>query len=112
MNPVSVYGDEALQIFAVKKWRTRLLQRRTELEDNSGSRRLANSDLTQGIAELIRERPFFMQKMMQTSQGLERDKSQNSSRETRDQKVSSSMGSGPARLKHESLSSRHATSAS
>jgi hypothetical protein len=53
-----------------------------------------------------------MQKMMQTSQGLERDKSQNSSRETRDQKVSSSMGSGPARLKHESLSSRHVTSAS
>jgi hypothetical protein len=59
MNPVSVYGDEALQIFAIKKWRTRLLQGRTELEDDPGSRRLANSDLTQGIAELIRESPFL-----------------------------------------------------
>jgi hypothetical protein len=37
-----------------------------------------------------------MQNIMSTSQGLERDMSQNPSPETRDQKVSSSMGSTPA----------------
>jgi hypothetical protein len=49
----SVYGDEALQSSAVKKWRTRFLQGRTELGDSPRSGRAVNSDLTQVIAELI-----------------------------------------------------------
>jgi hypothetical protein len=33
MKLTSVYGNEALQTSAVKKWRTRFLQKRTELGD-------------------------------------------------------------------------------
>jgi hypothetical protein len=53
MELPSVYGDEALQISAVKKWRTRFFQGRTEQGDNPRSRSPANSGLTQVIAELI-----------------------------------------------------------
>jgi hypothetical protein len=59
MEFTSVYDDEALQISAVKNWGTRFLQARTELGDDPRSERLANSDLTQVIAELIRESPFL-----------------------------------------------------
>jgi hypothetical protein len=92
-----VHGDEALQISAVKKGRTRFLRERTELGDDPQSGRSANSYLAQVIAQLIRERPFFMQNMMQTSQGLERDMSRISLRETRAQQVSSSVHSAPSR---------------
>jgi predicted GTPase len=58
MKLTNVYGDEALQISAVKKQRMRFLQGRTELGYDLQSRRPTNSDLTQVIAELIRESPF------------------------------------------------------
>jgi hypothetical protein len=54
----------------------------------------------------------FTQKIMQTSQGVERDMSQNSSRETRTQKVSFSMGFTSAHPEHESLKSCYVTSTS
>jgi hypothetical protein len=34
MELTSMYSDEALQIFTVKKWRTRFLQGRTEFGDD------------------------------------------------------------------------------
>jgi transposase len=60
----NTYGDEALQIFTVKKWRTRFLQRRTKLGDNRRSGRPASSDLAQTIAEFIRELPFLSCKIL------------------------------------------------
>jgi hypothetical protein len=39
MEFIHVYGDEALQISAVKKWRTRFLQGRIELGDDPRSGR-------------------------------------------------------------------------
>jgi hypothetical protein len=59
MEITSVYGDEALQISAVKKWRKHFMLGRTELGDDRRSGRSANSDLTHVIAELIRARPFL-----------------------------------------------------
>jgi hypothetical protein len=63
MELTSVYGDEALQISAVKKWRTCFRQGKTKLGDDLGGR-ATNPDLTQVIAELIRERPFLLCKML------------------------------------------------
>jgi transposase len=45
MELASMYGYDALQISAVKKWRTRFVQGRTELGDDPRSGRPANSDL-------------------------------------------------------------------
>jgi hypothetical protein len=59
MELTDVDGDEALHISAVKKWRKAFLQRKTEIGGGPRSRRSANSDLTQVIAELIREHPFL-----------------------------------------------------
>jgi hypothetical protein len=59
-----VYGDEALRISAMKKWRTPFLQGRTELGDDPRSGRLTNSDLTQMIIELIQEGPFLSYKIL------------------------------------------------
>jgi len=59
MELTDVYGDEAFQISAVTKWRTCVLQGRTEPGDDPRSGILANSDLTQVIAELIRECSFL-----------------------------------------------------
>jgi len=39
-------GNETLEISAVKQWRTRFLEGRTELGDDLRSRRPVNSDLT------------------------------------------------------------------
>jgi transposase len=64
MELTNVYGDEALQISIVTNWRTRFLQRRTELGDDPRSGRPIDSDLTQGIAEIIRERPFLSCKIL------------------------------------------------
>jgi hypothetical protein len=44
MEVTSTYCDEALQIFAVKKWRTRFMEGRTELEDDPRSGRHDSSD--------------------------------------------------------------------
>jgi transposase len=60
----SVHDDEAFQISAIKKWRTRFMQKRTEFEDDLRSGRPANSDLTQVIAEFIRERSFLSCKIL------------------------------------------------
>jgi hypothetical protein len=60
----NVHGDEALQIFAVKKQRTRFLQGRTELGDNPRRGRPDNSDLTRVIAELILESLFLSCKIL------------------------------------------------
>jgi hypothetical protein len=51
-----------------------------------------------------------MQNIMHTSQGLERDMSQNSSRETQDQKVSFSMEITPAQPEQNMKASRIAIS--
>jgi hypothetical protein len=59
MELTTAYGNEKLQISAVKKRRWRFLQGRRELLSGSRSGRPANSDLTQMIAELIRESPFL-----------------------------------------------------
>jgi hypothetical protein len=59
MHLTSMYDNEAFQISAVKKWRACFLQERTEFGDDQRSGRPANSDLTQVIAELIRECPFI-----------------------------------------------------
>jgi hypothetical protein len=64
MELTSMYGDEALSISAMKKWRTYFLQRKTELEDYQRSGRPANSDLKQVIADLIRERPVLSCKIV------------------------------------------------
>jgi hypothetical protein len=64
MELTSVYEDETLQISAAKKWRTCFLQGRIEFGDYSRSGRPANSDLTQAIAEFIRERPFLSCKIL------------------------------------------------
>jgi hypothetical protein len=49
----NVYGNEALKISAIKKWRMHFLQGTTEPGDCPRSRKGANSDLTQMIAGLI-----------------------------------------------------------
>jgi hypothetical protein len=59
MELTSTYADSAFQIYAVKKSRTRVGQRRIELEDDPRSGRPANSDLIQVIAQLVREHPFL-----------------------------------------------------
>jgi hypothetical protein len=64
MELIGVYGDEALLISAEKKWRRRFLQGRTELGNDPRSGRPANSDLTEVIAELIREHPFLLIKIL------------------------------------------------
>jgi hypothetical protein len=64
MELTSVYGDEAFQISAIKKWRTRFLAGKRELGNVPRSGRHANSDWTQVIAELIRERPFLSCKIL------------------------------------------------
>jgi hypothetical protein len=53
MEVANMYGNEALQISPVKKWPTRFLYWRTEPGDNPRSGGLANSELTEVIAELI-----------------------------------------------------------
>jgi transposase len=55
----TMYGDKVFQISTVEKWQSPFLQRRTELEDDPRSGRPVNSDLAQGIAELIRKRSFL-----------------------------------------------------
>jgi hypothetical protein len=63
MKLTGLSADEAFQISAGKKWRMLLLQGRTKLGYDQRLGRLANSDLTQVIVELIRERPFLSCKM-------------------------------------------------
>jgi transposase len=64
MELTSVYGDEALEISAVKKWLTCFLQGRTKLGDDRRSGTTAKSDLTQVIVEVIRECPFLSCKIL------------------------------------------------
>jgi hypothetical protein len=64
MELTSMYGNEALQISAIRKWRTHFLQGRTELGDYPRSGRPANSGLAQLIAELIQECPFLSCKIL------------------------------------------------
>jgi hypothetical protein len=59
MELTNTYGNEELPIFGLKKWRTRFLQGRTEFGDDARSGWSANSDLTQVIAELIRNGSFL-----------------------------------------------------
>jgi hypothetical protein len=63
MELTDVYGDEALQISALKKLLSSFLQGRTELGDDPRSGKSANSDLTQMIAKFIRERSFLSRKI-------------------------------------------------
>jgi hypothetical protein len=106
MELTSVYSDEAIHISDVKKWRTHFLQRRTELGDNSRSGRPVNSDLTSVIAELIQKCPFHHVKYSGEISRSRRDISQISSRETRAQNVSSSMGSTSTHLEQNMKASR------
>jgi hypothetical protein len=64
MELTNINDEEVLQISALKKWRKRFLQGRTELGDEPRSEGLVISDLTQAIAELIRTRPSLSCKML------------------------------------------------
>jgi histone-lysine N-methyltransferase SETMAR len=60
----SVYGPEACQLTAVKKWRTRFMQGRTDLFDDPRSGRPLTHDLAEAISSMLGERPFSSCKVL------------------------------------------------
>jgi hypothetical protein len=60
----SVYGPDACQLTAVKKWRGRFLQGRTDLFDDPRSGRPLTHDLAEAIRSMLTERPFSSSKML------------------------------------------------
>jgi hypothetical protein len=60
----SVYGPDACRLTAVKKWRVRFLQGRTDLFDDPRSERPLMHDLAEAIRSMLTERPFSSCKML------------------------------------------------
>jgi transposase len=66
----SGYGPDACQLTAVKKWRARVLQGRTDLFDDPRSGRPLTHDLAEAIRSMLTERPFSSCKMLSRHFGI------------------------------------------